>query len=34
MTGEPFNDLLAIACCCIVGLFAAVAVGSNERRNQ
>ena len=33
MTGEPFNDLLAFACCAIVGLFAAVAVYSNERRN-
>ncbi len=29
MTGEPFNDLLAISCCCIVGLIGAVATCSN-----
>jgi hypothetical protein len=34
MTGEPFNDLLALACCVIVGIFAAVAVCSNERRRD
>jgi hypothetical protein len=34
MTGEPFNDVLAIACCALVGIFAAVATFSNERRRD
>lgn len=34
MTGEPFNDVLAIACCVIVGICAAVQVCSNERRRD
>jgi len=29
MTGEPFNDILALSCAVIVGIFGAVATCSN-----